>query len=636
MAEGLKVGDVVGVYRLESVLGRGGMGVVFLATDTRLKRQVAVKVIAPERASDTIFRLRFARESQLAASIEHPNSVAVYEVGETDDGVVFIAMRYVDGTDLRALLSKDQWLEPPRAAALIGQVAGALDEAHRVGLVHRDVKPGNVLLGEVGGKEWAYLTDFGATKPAVAGAGGDITSTGEWMGTADYASPEQIEGQRVDARSDVYSLGCVLYETLTGRIPFERENQVAKLYAHVNDPPPSVNEFAPGLPPNLDEVVKRALAKDREDRYPSAGDLGRAARAAVAGQDTVERERSVAKGEAKSGLLPDQAPTTALPRLSMARLPWTGRPLVLGAAVAGLVAVIAVIFVLAGGSDGDPEVVATINVGKGTTGVAYGDDAVWVSVQGKNEVVRIDAETNALTGEPVSVGRDPAGVATGLGSVWVANSGDDTVSRISPESGNVRDFQVGERPAGIRVGEDAVWVANLASDTVSRIDPDTGRVQSIPVGDAPSGIGLGENGVWVSSSRDGTVTRIRPATGEVLKTVRVGEVPRGVAVGEGSVWVANTVDGTVTRISADTYEQIGDPIPLGPGRGGAPSGVAVGEEWIWVTLEGEDQVVRIDPSSGELDGDPIDVDQAPRAVDIGGDAVWVANAAEGTVSRIEG
>ena len=626
---------MVGVYRLETVLGRGGMGVVFLATDTRLKRQVAVKVIAPERSTDTIFRLRFARESQLAASIEHPNSVAVYEVGESDDGQVFIAMRYVQGTDLRALLQKEQWLEPPRAATLVGQVAGALDEAHKHGLVHRDVKPGNVLIGEVGGEEWAYLTDFGATKPAAPGSG-DITSTGEWMGTADYASPEQIGGERVDARSDVYSLGCVLFEALTGRIPFERENQVATLYAHVNDPPPLVSEIVPDAPRNLDGVVQRALAKDPDERYPSAGDLGRATHAAIAGQDTLERERSVAKGEAKAGVLADQAPTRTLPRRSTGRLPWRGRPLVAGAAIAAVIALLAAAYLLLSGSDDDFKEVATINVGQQPIGVAYGDDAVFVSVRGEREVVRIDPETNSVTDQAVRVGREPAGLAVGLGSVWVANSGDGTVTRIAPESGATQDYRVGQRPAGIRVGEDAVWVANLESDTVSRIDPESGRVQSISVGDAPSGIGLGENGVWVSNSGDDSVTRIRPTTGEVLKTVLVGETPRGVAVGKGSVWVANTLDGTVTRLDADTYERIGEPIDVGPARGSAPAGVAVGEEWVFVLLEGEEQLVRIDPDSGELAGDPIDVGQAPRALDIGGDAVWVSNSGGESVSRIEG
>ena len=630
MAEGLRAGDVVGGYRLESVLGRGGMGVVFLAEDVRLGRQVAVKVIAPERAGDAVFRRRFERESQLAASIEHPNSVAVYEVGETPQGQVYIAMRYVEGTDLRALLRSEQWLEPERAVALVEQVAGALDEAHRRGLVHRDVKPGNVLIGEVGGAEWAYLTDFGATKPAAAAAATDITSTGEWMGTADYASPEQIEGERVDARSDVYSLGCVLYEALTGRIPFERENQVAKLYAHVNDPPPLLSEAVPGLPAGLDGVVSRALAKDRGERYPSAGDLGRAARAALAGESTVERERSVAKGEARAGVAPEEARTRALSRPALARLPGTGRPLLLGAAVAGLVAIVAVVAALVLPADGEPEVVDTIEVGTQPLGISVGQDAVWISDQAEGELVRLDPESKQL-GDPVAVGAEPSGVATASGSVWVANSGDGTVSRVDPGSGAVTEIEVGSRPAGIRAGENAVWVANIDDDTVSRIDPRNGGVRTIEVGDAPSGIAVAEGGVWVTNSLDGTVDRILPSSGDVVRTIRVGERPRGVAVGKGLIWVANTADGTVTRINENTSEKVGEPIEVG----GAPAGIAVGESWIWVTLERDGAIVRLDPESGEVVGE-VPVGKSPRALDVGLGFVWVVNVGGGSVTQIEG
>ncbi len=285
----------VGDYVIEAEIGRGGMGVVYRAHQTRLDRAVALKVIAPNLAHDPTFRGRFDRESRLAASIEHPNAVPVYEAGEAD-GVVFIAMRLIEGTDLRALLRKESWLEAERAATLIDQVAGALDAAHGRGLVHRDVKPGNVLIGNAGGREWAYLTDFGLTK-RLAGAT-ELTESGKWMGTADYASPEQIQGKELDARSDVYSLGCVLYEALTGRIPFEREEPVAKLYAHVNDPPPTVSEVMPEPAPSLDAVIARALAKKPSERFPSAGDLGRAALAASRGDQATVPERSVARGEA--------------------------------------------------------------------------------------------------------------------------------------------------------------------------------------------------------------------------------------------------------------------------------------------------------------------------------------------------
>ena len=301
MPDDPRIGTVLGGYRIEAGIGRGGMGVVYRAEQVRLQRQVAIKLIAPELSEDPAFRERFERESRLAASIDHPNVVPVHEAGEAD-GVLFISMRYVDGTDLRSLLATEGRLEPGRVAEIVAQVAAALDAAHARGLVHRDVKPANVLLASAGGREYAYLTDFGLTKHTSSLGG--LTKTGEWVGTLDYVAPEQIQGGGLDARTDVYALGCVLHQALTGQVPYVRDSDVAKMYAHLNEPPPSARAVVPGLPPELDEVIARAMAKDPEERYPSAGDLGRAAHAAAQRLVPAEPERSVARGEA--------APTTAL------------------------------------------------------------------------------------------------------------------------------------------------------------------------------------------------------------------------------------------------------------------------------------------------------------------------------------
>ncbi len=269
------------------------MGVVYRARQLRPDRLVALKVIAPDLSGDPEFRARFDRESELAASIEHPNVVPVYEVNE-DEGSLYIAMRFVEGTDLRKLV--DGGMEPERAATIIAQVASALDAAHARGLVHRDIKPGNVLVSQAGGHDHAYLTDFGLAKQAASQDA--FTRSGEWVGTIDYVPPEQIEGKGVDARSDVYALGCLLYEVLTGRVPYPRDSEVAKMFAHINDPPPSLAEMPRPIPPGLDEVIRRAMAKKPEERYPSAGDLGRAAVAASQGLEAMAAERSVARGPA--------------------------------------------------------------------------------------------------------------------------------------------------------------------------------------------------------------------------------------------------------------------------------------------------------------------------------------------------
>jgi CHASE2 domain-containing sensor protein len=258
---------IIAGYRIERAIGRGGMGVVYRATQLALERPVAIKLIATERAQDPVFRGRFERESRLAASIEHPNVIPVYEAGE-DDGLLFIAMRLVEGTDLAELLERVGALEPVRTARLIGQLAGALDAAHSHGLVHRDVKPANVLLTR---GEHLYLTDFGVAKHIGAGAG--VTKAGQWVGTLDYLAPEQIRGEAVGASADIYALAGVLYHCLTGEVPYPRENDAAKLWAHVNAAPPAASRLRPGLPEAIDQVIARGLAKDPAARFASAAEL---------------------------------------------------------------------------------------------------------------------------------------------------------------------------------------------------------------------------------------------------------------------------------------------------------------------------------------------------------------------------
>jgi ketosteroid isomerase-like protein len=295
----LSPGDVFAGCRIEAVAGRGGMGVVYRATQLALGRPVALKLLAADRAHDDGFRERFQRESRMAASIDHPNVIPVHAAGE-EDGRLYLVMRYVAGTDLHALLRRERSLEAARAADIVAQIGSALDAAHAAGLVHRDVKPANVLLSE----EQAYLSDFGLTR-LVASSDTELTQTGQWIGTVDYCSPEQLRGERTDARSDVYALGCVLFTALTGHTPFGRGTVPATMSAHLHDEPPRAS--AHGAPRAFDRVLGRALAKDPDARYPSAGDLGRAAVAAARGEHVTESERSVARGPAAPATV---APTT--------------------------------------------------------------------------------------------------------------------------------------------------------------------------------------------------------------------------------------------------------------------------------------------------------------------------------------
>ncbi|GAA2771053.1 protein kinase domain-containing protein [Streptomyces showdoensis] len=261
------IGKRIAGYRVEEEIGRGGMAVVYRAHDLNLDRTVALKLLAPELARDDTFRRRFAHESRVAASIDHPHIVPVFEASETE-GMLYIAMRYVPGQDLRALEDREGALDPVTTGRIAIQVASALDAAHAHDLVHRDVKPGNILVAEGTDRdhpEHVYLTDFGLTKKSLSLTG--FTTVGQFVGTLDYVAPEQISGKPVDGRCDVYSLGCVVFEMLTGVVPFRRDDDIAVLWAQQYDPPPPLSEVRAGLPDAADTVLGKALAKAPEERY---------------------------------------------------------------------------------------------------------------------------------------------------------------------------------------------------------------------------------------------------------------------------------------------------------------------------------------------------------------------------------
>jgi len=301
------VGDEFAGYRVRSVLGRGGMSVVYQAENLRLSSIIALKVLAPELASDDVFRARFLEESRIAASLNHPNVIPIYDMGSQDE-LLYIAMRYVSGTDMRQMIKKRGRILPATALFLVGQAARALDAAHRKGLVHRDVKPGNLLIergSDDADPDHVYLADFGITKHAMSRSG--LTSTGQFLGTIDYVAPEQIRGTSVLGLADQYSLGCVLYECLTGRVPFEKDLDAAIIWAHVEETPTRPTMLRPELPPQIDEVFGRVLAKRPDERYGSCREFVEAARMALGiyGQGT---EASLAYGATTAGPQADAPP----------------------------------------------------------------------------------------------------------------------------------------------------------------------------------------------------------------------------------------------------------------------------------------------------------------------------------------
>jgi hypothetical protein len=356
-------GSRIGKYVLEKQIGRGGMAVVFSARDEQLGRLVALKIMAPDVASDAEFRERFVRESRAAAAVDDPYIIPVFEAGESA-GLLFIAMRYVAGGDVRSLLAREGPLRIDRASAILVSVASALDAAHAAGLVHRDVKPGNMLMDVRAGRpDHVYLADFGLTKTTSGAA--SLTSTGRFVGTADYAAPEQIGGRRVDGRADQYALACAAVEMLTGQPPFPSENVMAVLTGHMSKSPPPVSARRHGLPAELDAVLGRALAKSPGNRYPSCGDFaaafqraGRSGRsetviAARAPHRTADGDASGLGSDDTTGGRAQPAATRplALPRpveppgrIDVVRGRGRRRPLAIGAAAAVAVAAAVVAF----------------------------------------------------------------------------------------------------------------------------------------------------------------------------------------------------------------------------------------------------------------------------------------------------
>ena len=600
------------------------MGVVYRARNVVLDRERAIKVIAGELSRDRGFRERFRRESRLAASIEHPNLVPVYHAGD-EEGRLYLAMRFVEGTNLGELIGDEGRLDPERAIGILEQVAAALDAAHAGGLVHRDVKPANVLLEGGRGSEHAYLTDFGISKLVTAGT--DLTTTGRFIGTVDYVAPEQIAGEAVDGRADIYSLACVAFHALAGEPPFGRDTQLATLFAHANAPRPRISERVPGLPPELDQALARGMAQRREDRFESAGELADGLHAALGTAPTAAHPRVRARDAT--------AETRAMPSPSRGRL-WVG--LAAGAAVAALI--VAAVLVV-GGGDGDdasqptgpqPRAENPIEVGNAPKGITVGAGTVWVAATGASQIDAIDPANDPVARRPINIDGNPAAVAVGFGSLWVVDhSGGTVLSFPDDESGAPVTVDVGDKPSDVAVDDRWVWVTNEGSDDVSRIDPGTNEVDAtVEVGDGPRSVATGDGAVWVTNIEGASVTRIDPAAAKRVGTpIEIGERLNDVAVGEGSVWVIDVFSGTLSQIDPETNELVGDARQVGSN----PRGVKTGFGYVWVANGGDDNVARVDPDAAEV-VDEIPVGDDPGDVAVGEGRVWASNTADATVTPI--
>ena len=612
----LAIGSVLAGYRIDALIARGGMGVVYRATHLSLERPVALKVISGDLAGREGFRERFLRESRLAARLDHPAVVPVYDARDVD-GELIVAMRLVEGGDLRRAIDRAGPLPPVRAIALLGQVAEALDAAHAAGIVHRDVKPHNILVEG----DRAYLSDFGLAK--ALGESGAQQSGASVVGTAEYMSPEQWRGGAVGPGADVYSLGCVLYEALTGIPPFARKQA----------------DTEPEIPEGLDEVIERAAAKDPGDRYPSAGALIEAAR---------EREGA---GMAATRVLSESADQATPPFVvpspvgekrqaeggggggfDLGRLRGRRRLQWVGAGVALLAGLLALLVALLLGGEGI-DVSDPIPIGEAPLRITAAGAGVWVSSERDGTLTRLDPESGEKVGRPLRL-PGVSGVAIGGRWLWATVPRRGELLRIDRDSGRVLErIDVGGAPGPIALGGGRVWLADEGGRGVTAVNSEGGRVygRGLPPHAAPLRLAVGADGLWVSSATAGNVRRIDLGTLAVGEPIAVGRGPAGVTVARGFVWVANSRSDTVSKVDPSIQAVLGDPVEVG----GRPGGIDAGTSAIWVASAADDAVTRIDLATGEREGAPVEVGPEPGAVAIGGGAVWVVNNGDGTVTRIE-
>ena len=667
----LAVGSVFAGHRLDAVAGRGGMGVVYRATQLSLERTVALKVIAPALMEDSGIRRRFVREAKIAASIDHPNVIPVYYAGEAD-GIAYIAMRFVAGEDLRSLVRRDGPLPAERAVGIVVQVASALDAAHAAGLVHRDVKPANVLLDAAGN---GYLTDFGLTKHVLSLGG--ATQPGHWVGTLDFVAPEQIRGERVDARADVYALGCLLYFAVCGTVPFAHESQEAKLWAHLNEQPPRVCDAVPGLRPAFDAVIARALAKDPEDRYLSAGDLGLAVAAAAAGEPVAERERMVAVGAAApveaetrtaanvmpAGAVTADPATAALPDATRrqsadilaARPPGRRQAPLVVAALLLVGGVAATAVALLGGSRDPgspggstrtatpagpalPRVVAAVPVGGRPNAIAVAGGRVWVGRFGSPRLLAIDPpRARVIPGLSPEVGIGTVDMALGGGSLWVAVSRERRLVRLDARTGRlIATIPLPKAVAAVAWAGGAPWVAfDIPEDNsrgqIARIDPATGvTVASDSVRDGVVGMREAFGAHWVLCGRSARLIRLDPVTARRERIIRLlGGRAGGLTIGDDAVWVTLRESDQVARVE----------IPSGNisrvAVGSAPSGVEVREGRVWVANHASSTVTAVDQRTARVRGEPVEVAINPVDMASTGGELWVTTVGDSSVQKIE-
>jgi YVTN family beta-propeller protein len=660
----LGIGQDFGGYVIAGLAGAGGMGIVYRAEQRALARTVALKIIRPEIAQSREYRWRFLREANLASAVDHPHIVTVFDVGEHSDRL-FMAMQWISGLDLRTLIDRERRLDPGRVVQIGAQMAGALQALARAGLVHRDVKPSNVLVRDVDGRDHCYLTDFGVARAVEAED--NFTRTGWQVGTSGYMSPEQVRGEQPDSRSDLYALGCVVFEALTGQRPFTGDNDLAVQWAHASSPRPVPSANWPALGTRYDAFFAQALAVEPADRFPSGRAFAEALGSATAGPPSDSAQPWQASPSPAQASAPASATPTLVAPTSRdgATLASQDTPTAI-ASTSHFTVSQATPTAIAGPSrpavsQDTPTAMAGLSYGAAGSGspayesgrarragpilaiaaalvvacgVAAGLFAVLHSHGGGGS-----GESFGTAGSPIDVGSESVAIAiTPNGkTAYVTDGKGDAVTPINLATGtHGTPILVGQGPFAIAIANQTAYVTSFNNNDVIPINLATGTPDgAIPVGAGPFAIAITPDGktAYVANSDDGTVTPIDLATGAPGAPITVGSSPQAIAItpdGQ-TVYVANYNNGTVTPISVATNRP-GPPITVGSG----PAALTITGKTAYVANSESNTVTPIALASGTA-GAPIPVGAEPFAIAVtpDGQTAYVADVGTNTVTPID-
>ncbi len=645
----ITAGQTIGQYTILDKLGEGGMGAVYKAEQPAIHRAVALKVLAANVASDPDALDRFKREVDIIAELEHPYILPVYDFGQVDDNP-YIVMRYMGGGSLFNRLH-ERALSQAELMRVLRQVAEALDYAHARDVIHRDLKPGNVLLDESGN---ACLADFGLAK-TMAGSR-DLTATGSILGTPAYMSPEQARGDKLDARSDVYSFAVMIYEALSGQLPFQAKTSMEYIQKHLTEAPPSIVSVAPRLPPAVGEVLRGAMSKDRSRRPARATQLMNALETALAGGRGQMPAAGPTPARTMAGAphtqtlaaqaafdLAGYAPASpgAPARPSRSGAVWLAPAIVLlGGGALVVVVVLAVGALALGGLFGGPKV-ATYPVGDSPRAVLFDGKSVWVANFLASTLTQLSATGCANSSDPCGKASNtfitdklPVGLAFDGQSLWIASSLGQSLAKFDPAAGReVARYRLPNVPSAVLLVGDELWVANAFTSTVTRVGRDGTIIGDYLAGQHPVALAYDDHSVWVANQDSATITQLDPASGAILNTYQPGGQPAALAFDGHHLWAALSDKNEVAE--------------LDPGSGTVLARVAVGKKpvslfydgaTLWSADQAGNSVSRIDVTKAQklatiaVPGGPWALAWAPCGTGCGD--LWVADEGNDSVSRV--